>query len=88
MACNVVRIGDTTAIVCTGRQRKRPCQSCGRSAGVQCDFPVTRNGTKATCDRWCCDRCAVRVGPNRDYCLPHHRHAEKQGELFTGESAG
>lgn len=64
------------AIVC-GRGQKQRCQDCGALSDVLCDFPVTRNGKETTCDRKCCRRHCVSVGKDRDYCLPHHRHAEK-----------
>lgn len=54
----------------------RPCSSCGASVldGKLCDFPVKKAGRKSeTCDRFCCDKCAVNVGPDRDYCAPHAR---------------
>ena len=36
-----------------------------------CDFPVTRAGKVGTCDAKLCDRCRVRVGPDKDHCPPH-----------------
>jgi hypothetical protein len=79
MACRGVRgqLDDGTpfvAITCS-RERPRACSSCGAHVrvGVLCDAPVTRKGKAGTCDRFCCRKCAVNVGPNRDYCAPHAR---------------
>jgi hypothetical protein len=54
------------------------CQTTG-CYGVEeklCDYPVTRKGKPGTCDRKLCSRCAVNVGPNKDYCPPHARVAK------------
>lgn len=54
--------------------RDKKCSSCGGFGATQlCDYPVTRKGAPATCDRACCAKGAVNVGPDRDYCPPHHR---------------
>lgn len=73
MPCDKVELpGGGFAIVCSRGQRKaKPCESCGRPGTIQCDYPVTRNGKTATCDRWQCRQCATSVGPNVDYCKPH-----------------
>lgn len=68
--------------MCGPRPRSHKCSSCGYlSARKQCDYPVKpklhRKIAKATCDRWLCDRCAVNVGPDRDYCPPHHRLSQE-----------
>jgi hypothetical protein len=59
-----------------GRSPFHPCVTCGKSATIRCDHPVTRNGKPKTCDRWCCRGCAVSVGPDRDYCAAHAREAK------------
>lgn len=63
------------AIVCGSKPRARRCSTahCRRTADYQCDYPVTRAGKAATCDRWVCESCRTNVGPDRDYCLPHAR---------------
>ena len=65
-----------TAIVCTRNQKPR-CKDCGRESTLLCDYPVTTNKS-GTCDRKCCRNHAVRVGENKDYCLPHARHSSKR----------
>ncbi len=59
--------------------RPRPCSSCKASTvhGVLCDAPVTRDGKKGTCDRFCCRACAQHVGRDRDLCPAHARAAGK-----------
>lgn len=71
--------GRVMAIACSRGQR-RSCSTpgCGRDGTQQCDFPVKRNGRTGTCDRYICPKCATRVGPDRDYCPPHQRTAEKE----------
>jgi len=77
MACRtVISGGGVTAIVCTrGHQQHRSCATpgCGNRADKQCDFPVTRGGKAATCDRYICSRCAVSAGRGLDFCGPHAR---------------
>lgn len=58
------------AIVCR-RNTPQTCQTCGGRSRILCDFPVVRKGKTETCDRRCCDVHSRKVGPNRDYCLPH-----------------
>jgi hypothetical protein len=65
-------------IICGRRASPRhSCAFCSRYATHQCDFPVTRNGKKGTCDQWMCDRCATSQGPNLDFCPPHERNKVK-----------
>lgn len=48
------------------RPRPKPCK-CGAISTLQCDYPTLAG----TCDAYLCRQCAVRVGPNRDYCRTH-----------------
>jgi len=77
MGCRTLFInGHAVGIACDrSRRESHKCSSCGwGGANKQCDYPVqTKSGT---CDRWLCGKCAVRVGPDRDYCPPHHRLTE------------
>jgi hypothetical protein len=52
------------------------CQTtgCSRRATVLCDFPITRNGRKGSCNRHICGTCAKRLG-SRQFCPPHARIA-------------
>jgi hypothetical protein len=71
--------GNPIGIAC-GRIPHKNCSTpeCRNHAGKLCDYPVTRRGGgKGTCDRPICERCAVRVGPDKDYCPAHSRLKEK-----------
>ena len=75
------RLSDgTTAIVCGRGARTLRCSGCGQpGAGKLCDYPVVRmNGNAGTCDRPLCERCAISIGPGRDFCPPHHRYEQKR----------
>ncbi len=63
------------AIVCGPVAR---CKDCHAPSTILCDFPVIRLGKEHTCDRRCCRNHAVRVGENKDFCLPHARFALKE----------
>jgi hypothetical protein len=65
-----IRLEDgTTAIVCGSgpRPRAKPCK-CGARSTKLCDYPI---GGRKTCDAPLCDRCAVSMGRNRDWCPDH-----------------
>jgi len=69
----IVRMpGGGTAIVCYSgkQQRNLPSCKCGRRSTLQCDFPLLHG---KTCDRYLCRGCAIKVGPDRDYCPDHPR---------------
>jgi hypothetical protein len=64
-----IRLDDgTTAIVCGSgpRPRSKPCK-CGARSTKLCDYPLL----VGTCDAPLCDRCAIPMGADRDFC-PHH----------------
>jgi hypothetical protein len=69
--------GRELAIACSRGERHR-CSTpgCQNDGTKQCDFPVKRNGKPGTCDRYICQKCAMRVGPDLDYCGPHARQAK------------
>jgi hypothetical protein len=76
MVCRTVIAGDgVTAIAYTRGERRRNCATpgCRNHADKQCDFPVTRNGKSATCDRYICSPCAISKGRDLDFCPPHAR---------------
>jgi hypothetical protein len=81
MACRTVVTGPgVTAIFCDRSRRDRKCSSCGTyGADKACDYPTKTKSD--TCDRALCSRCAVSVGPDRDYCPAHHRLSQETKTL-------
>ena len=90
MACRAIKIGDSTAVVCGRRAQQMRCKYCRRERERLCDYQVTRNGRAATCNAPMCAKCAINVGPNKDYCRPHFNISgavrDPQPSLFEGES--
>jgi hypothetical protein len=78
--------GKAIGIAC-GHTRHRNCSTpgCRRHADKLCDFPVLRDDKAATCDRPVCGGCALRVGPDRDFCQPHAREAQAAANDTDGE---
>jgi hypothetical protein len=84
MPCTPFNLGNgVTGVICTrGRGAQRdPCSvpGCGRPHTKLCDYPLVPlefGKEPKTCDAKICDRCAVHVGPNCDYCPPHSRVAK------------
>jgi hypothetical protein len=58
-------------IVCSRGQRSTPCAYCGRPSSRLCDFPVTRNGKRGTCDAALCARCTSKIAGDGDLCRAH-----------------
>lgn len=85
MICHDMDLGNgVRAIVCTRGSRKK-C-ACGGPASKLCDFPLSGEKAGKTCDTAMCDRCAVNVGPDRDYCQPHFRYVQQRPGLDTDPS--
>ena len=71
MPCNHVTLpGGGYAIICSRGRRPRPCACCNLPSTKLCDFPT---GNGKTCDLPLCDKCAVKGGPNVDFCPGHER---------------
>ena len=62
--------------VCTRNHRSKPCSVCGRPMSRLCDYRLRGAKAGKTCDRPLCERCAVRVGPDRDLCPAHAREVD------------
>jgi hypothetical protein len=81
-SCNTVKVetsaGPVTAIICTRGRRRQNCKFCSRYSTKLCDFPLAGPKAGKTCDAPMCDRCAVHVGPDKDFCPPHYNYREKQ----------
>lgn len=74
MACSVVTIGGTAAIVCGPRRPRRRC-ACGHTATLLCDWKVPGK-RKRTCSRPMCAGCAANVAPGKDLCPDHQKAYE------------
>ena len=63
--------GRVTSFVCRPRAT---CETkwCAGHATHLCDYPVKRDGRRASCSRHVCGKCVQRLG-GRDYCPPHAR---------------
>lgn len=69
--------GQAIGMAC-GRGNSPSC-ACGARASRKCDY-LLRGGKQGwTCDRDLCGSCAVRVGPDRDYCVAHAQLDKKGG---------
>lgn len=69
-------------IVCSRTSGKEKCKWCGKPTEKLCDFPVTRDGKKTTCDAKMCSGCTKKVGKNIDYCPPHARYHERKNRCL------
>ncbi len=71
--------GHPIGIACSRGSHAAPCSApgCGRSHTKLCDFPLKGAKAGKTCDAKLCDRCAVRVGKDTDYCPAHARVAKE-----------
>jgi hypothetical protein len=73
---------DTFSIPVTARRKSdNALLGCGRPSSRLCDYPLVPlefGKEPKTCDAKLCPRCAVKVGPNADYCPAHARMAAKQ----------
>ena len=78
MPCRTIKVGDGFAVVCVRGQRAKPCAVCKSPSTQLCDFPLTGPKAGKTCDAPLCRRCAVKVGPDRDYCPAHDRLTKEQ----------
>lgn len=68
--------GNVIGRACYREQRARCATTgCTGAAVLVCDFPVTRRGKPARCNRHVCRRCAQAVGTREHFCPPHARVA-------------
>jgi len=85
VTCRPLNFGNgVTGWACSRGERPQRCKECGGRAIKLCDYPLAGRKAGATCDAKLCGRCAVNVGPDRDYCGVHAR-VSKQHELLGGQ---
>lgn len=70
MPCVVMPVGEGVAIVCSRGGGAKPCVSCGQIGTKRCDYPRRPKPSRAMCNAWICDKDAVHVGPDLDWCPP------------------
>lgn len=71
MACEHVSLpGGGSAIVCGRRSRKAKCCSCGKPAGLLCDWKV-KEKRSGTCDEPICANCTSKPAQGKDLCPQH-----------------
>lgn len=78
MPCHTLKLpGGGVAIACSRGFKQSPCSvpGCANRSSKLCDYPVVREGKQTTCDAKLCDRCAVKVGRDKDFCPAHSRKA-------------
>lgn len=77
MGCRIESLdtedGPVHMIMCgpgLGRRTKFNCQECLKREHTKlCDYRPA--GSQKTCDKKLCDKCAVKVGKDIDYCPGH-----------------
>jgi hypothetical protein len=73
MACRAIPLAaGVVVIACSRGQRVASCSvpGCGKPHVALCDWP-TKPGK--TCDAKLCEQHRHPVGPDADYCPPHHK---------------
>jgi hypothetical protein len=60
--------GNVAHVLHSGPRPKLKRCRCGARATQECDFPLLAGGT---CDKPLCKSCAVRKGPDVDWCPEH-----------------
>lgn len=72
MVCELIKIPDGHAFICSRGKRTPKCFYCGNPAGLECDYPVDKSVKKSgICDKKICSNCSINVGDNLDHCKAH-----------------
>lgn len=93
MTCETVPFADGIAWLCNRSSRKRVpvCSSCRQlTADRLCDFPLPSgegHRKPRTCSAPLCERCAVPVGEDVDYCRSHGIEAVRVHVLMGARSS-
>jgi hypothetical protein len=76
--CAPITDGNGTVIgIACGTRRRCSTPGCSGCVELRCDYPITRRGQPATCDRYVCQRCA-HSADGLDYCAAHGRSLQKE----------
>lgn len=81
MVCSTLKIGETVAIVCGPRARRKRC-ACGETGRFLCDWKI---GKGRTCDKPLCKEHAKQVGEDKHICP---KHAADYATWLEGRAAG
>lgn len=87
MTCEFVDLGNgARAIVCGPKRAKSRCASCGKRAGLLCDWKVAdcRSGT---CDTPICADCTHSPAPGKDLCPAHRDEWLARSAAASGKAA-
>lgn len=74
MACQVIKLGNATGIVC-GMKRPAPCKYCRQPHARLCDGKLASG---KTCDVKLCEACTRSPAPEKDLCPPHWRQWQER----------
>lgn len=78
MVCRRTRLSDGSPMwICGDLEDELVCKCCGFLADKLCDYPI---GNDKTCDGALCDKCAVKIRGDIDYCPDH---AKQWGEVYS-----
>lgn len=83
MTCRMIDLGNGDFAIACSRGSRR-CKECGARASKQCDWHLKGVLAGKTCDADLCLRCAIKVGPDRDYCGAHWRAHQAWSKSATG----
>lgn len=71
MPCDHVKLGDTTAIVCSRGRRPKRCTACHLQGTYLCDWKL---GAGGLCNKPICPEHALEVAKDKHLC-PTHQEA-------------
>ena len=77
MGCDITKIGDVTAVICTRGRSDKPqkCMACDKPSVALCDFPVGNQALQSRSGRTCsmpmCEDHRTVIRKGHDYCPIH-----------------
>lgn len=69
--------GKAIGVQC-GRGGRDCVGHCGRQGTIRCKFALRGPKAGQCCNAWVCARCVTELTPERKYCPPHARLAERE----------